>query len=208
MPSNWARDLILYYIILKNKTWNVVVSGKCTQFSNEFVNFSKFCKNAMAVTSILFLFKMQTYFQQESITVGCVPPASVVITRCHFCGGRTEGGYNQYTCPLPLVYPPPWYTCSLSISLVYSLPGIPTPLVYLPHGITNHGIPTPIYLPPWYTPWYTNLSPGIPTPRRDLGPGIPIPCGQTHDLRSRAVKILKRGKVSKFLSLEIIHHHN
>ena len=87
------------------------------------------------------------------------------------------------------VYLPPWY-----ISPVYPLIGIPTPLVYLPHGITNPGIPTLVYLPPRYIPWYTHLSPGIPTPRRDLGPGIPIPVDRHTPVKTLHSRNFVRGQ--------------
>ena len=46
--------------------------------------------------------------KQESIQVGCIPPASGPSLDASSGGGIPEGRFTQCTCPL--IYPPPWYT--------------------------------------------------------------------------------------------------
>ena len=84
--------------------------------------------------------------EQESISVGCIPPTLVSVLGglpSSAVGGRGGGQYTWHT-PTTLWYTP-WYIH--------------------PHSSTPH----PGILTPWYTPfpWYT--------PRRDLGLGIPTP---------------------------------
>ena len=86
--------------------------------------------------------------QQECIPVGCVPSASVAITRCQYWGGVPSGGG----------------VCSFPGGVTSG--GVPSRDVYLPGGCTFRGVYQAYPPPSWNGP-----GSGTP-PRRNLGPCI------------------------------------
>ena len=112
---NWARDLILYYIILKNKTWNIVVSGKCTQFSNEFVHLSPWY--IPCIPTIWYTHPQYTH------PLGIPAP------------WYTDPWYTHPPIPASLVYPLVYSTPGIPIY----------PLIYpSPEGTWNQAYPHPV----------------------------------------------------------------
>ena len=101
------------------------------------------CEFFLHVTEVFLLHAIKLYAEQVSITVRCVPLASVATTRWQYWGiYLLGGGYTpSLICPY-LVFPP----------LAYPLPsGKPNPLLIYPSpNIPTHsGIPThPLVYPP------------------------------------------------------------
>ena len=73
---------------------------------------------------------LKIFAKQENILVGCVPSASVAITRCQFWGGVYTRSYPPPLVNLPLSHGsslPPWYTPWYTHTLIYLPLSIPTP---------------------------------------------------------------------------------